>query len=358
MDFIPNYEQKLVYRIRPTVSYTQDYKVYTQGDLAPYIELEKEIFKNVGPMDFPTINAHLNLPSELEPGMHEGLVGVIDTVATGGGNAAIGTMTSVRAVVRVRSLYPEAYPVITFLPESVNEGEQATMLVKASNWGKKPIDDGYAIITIYDSNDKDTALATIQTDKVDIMSGATKEISAEFSTEGLQAGQYYAEALFKSNAPDVSEPKYFNIGTLEIIVEEHPETIYAGAVKPVEIWLRSTWGKDLDNVFATVRINGYEADTNIKNLQPWGYDQFRAFIDGSGFETGPAELEIEIKQDDYRNTVTVPVEVVKAPAQAKAAPIRLPDLFILFVIFIIAMFAVINTVMYIRFKRYGEAYNT
>jgi hypothetical protein len=357
MDFIPNYEQKLTYHIRPTVGYTQDYRIYTEGSLAQYIELEKDVIRNVGPDDQPPIHATLKLPRELEPGMHKVLIGVVDTVATGGGNAAIGTMTSVRAVVNVRSLYPSAYPVLSFQPESVNEGETAEMLVKVSNWGKKPIKNGYAIIRIYDSNDKDTVISEVTTKKVDIISGATKEVSADFDTSNVKSGQYFATVVFKSNAPDVEDEKFFNIGKLEIIIEEKPDKIYAGSVKPIELWLRSRWGKDLDNVFATIRVEDYEADTNIKDLKPWGYDQFRAYIDGTGLTPGKqVEMEVEIKQDDYRNTVTFPVNVVSAPVQESPSQMRMPDLFILLVIFIIAVFGVVNTVMYIKFKRYGEAY--
>ena len=183
----------------------------------------------------------------------------------------------------------------------------------------------------------------------------------DFSLDGFGAGMYNAKAIFHSNVNDMELSDKFQVGEMTLFVYDVPNTVYSGVVAPVTFAVRSNWGKPLNGVYTYLKLGDQVIESPSRTIPAWGSALYTSYVDGGDLVPGPAELEIEIVYDDYRKIETFPVTVGEPVIeQVKAAAISPPsgfDYFLVFIILLIALFGVVNTVLYVKYKRFGEAFN-
>lgn len=284
--------------------------VYSEGELAENIFLEKSKFSLTKEQNSVEIPYKISLPEDLNPGIHS--VDIVVLKIFEGKTESI--ITNVYVVVP----YPGKYAEAELSVENSIKDREARFKVFVKNLGKVDLSNVEATIDIY--SDLGEKIDTLNTESISITASQTKEIISKWSVD-VAVGNYKAVGnLFYDNEVYEFE-KTFRVGSDVLELQQvYVRDFSLGGIAKFEFLVENQLDEVLKDVYVEAEIKKGEnsvaefkssrydvpfsskyvlvAFWNTKNIASGNYDFFVSFITPN--KNFKQELEIEILEDDIK----------------------------------------------------------
>lgn len=344
-DFQPNLANDLQFTI---VGESEPFsvKVLLSEELGNYMVLYDGGLLVVPP-EGKDIRFSFELPENLDPGKHRGLIIVEKTgttdVASGTG---MGAFEAVGYSVIARVPYPGKYAEIIFRPGYGNVNGSVLMEVDVYNYGSEMINQATGFVEIYD---KDVFLDRIDLSFVDsIAPKEYKTLRGEWNSTGNPAGEYVAKATVLYDDKSTSAEKMFLLGFEFIeILDINPKIFKFGEISAINVDLKSNWNALFRNVEVEMHIfdNGILIERllapSIKLVPPLG--EFSQVLYWNPKVAG-GEYEAKVVVS-YNNKLSERIfDIFVEPG---VSPLRLTLILVVVVVVLLA-------IVYIVLKKHGK----
>jgi hypothetical protein len=229
----------------------------------------------------------LKLPSEIQkPGNHRIVIGAREIIEGEGFGASV----EVLSPIDVRVPYPGKYLETKLDANSVNVGEPVKFKITLMNYGKDPLDDVRAVITILDPEKKE--VETLESTIILIQPDEVKNIELKLDTKDYVAGVYTSilNAYYAGKSTEELS-MHFKIGDILIkVLNITNNVINKGEIGKLNITGQSMWNKKIENVYAELEVNPSVKTEALKSsfetFEPWETKNLILYIDSNDFETG------------------------------------------------------------------------
>jgi hypothetical protein len=319
INFEPGLEKESSFRIINSENENLKLAIYPRGELAEYIELEKNLISIKADQKEAIIKYSINLPNELEPGLVPAEILVIpipeenNIIITDEENSMIfdqnrGIIEAKIALlhqIRVNVPYTGKYLQGKLHVSEASVNETARFTISLFNLGKEDIDNIKATVIIKGPTNEE--IAVLRTDSISIKSQDESKLVTEWKAE-VGEGKYYAEVIVQYDGKTILLNKIFNIGNQEIKIEKlEVENFRLGTIAKFDILLRSRWNEPISHVYADMEvidksgtiINQFK--TTPIDMQPYETSEIHGYWDTQNVEPGEYDVNIKLK---YLNKMT------------------------------------------------------
>ncbi len=291
-----NFEPGLVKELKYTVIGANsgvEHEIYVKGDLAEYVELEKNII--VGGGEF---KAFLKLPqdiSTLVPGEHWIYIGVKEKIDEELIQGNIGTAVAIEVLIIVKLPYPGRYVDLKIKGHDVNVGEPVNFQLELQSKGTEDLTVSPRI-EIFDN--KNQKLDILHLQERLLPSLGYLGLQKSLDTTKYNPGNYRAEGIV-DYGDEVRAETNFRIGELRIDIIGYTNRLAIGRLERFDIGIQSGWNDQIDGAYAEVSfLNGSSIITSFKTstttLIPWEAKNITGYVDTSIFEQGFYDANISI----------------------------------------------------------------
>ncbi|MFC1691775.1 hypothetical protein ACFL0W_06365 [Nanoarchaeota archaeon] len=311
---------------------TQDYQIFVQNppnspiDFRKYFTFKPEdgLIKSLPPDSSKGFGFRIELPDVLpvefanNPGEYKVWVGVMDSVAKGGGT--FGSKAGAVISFYFRVLCQEVCLKTNFKVADVNVNETTNLSLSFINDGRKPIESLNAVFEIF--SPQGIKIATITSETTTLAGAASTVIMEKFNTTGLPPGLYNAKATIDYDGNVVMAERDFRIGFLDIELLGYTETLYRNEINPFKLNVSSNWASSVE-VFGELTLeekNGKEKKfkTPTSTIKPFGNGTLIAFVDAS-FKKGDYPAMIQLFYEDSITKEKTTIKVIGRPKKEIAA---------------------------------------
>ncbi len=293
INFKPNLETQITYRLRSNMNSAMDVDLQLSGDLAEYATLSSnKVFLNPG--EYGSVNVSLKFPEKIEkPGNHA--IRFIATESTGTGGP-VGARGEVISPIEIFVQYPGKYAEASLDAKDAKLGKDAEFVVTVNNVGTEKINGAKAVIDIYNGNEKVGSVATDEK-PVDIYGSAT--LNAKWNTKGQKQGNYKAVATVQYDEKSTTAQDNFRIGILNVKIIDYTKEVYEKQVNGFNVEVQSEWNDPVENLFADVSVlNGsYKLMTfsaSEKTLSSWEIKNITGYLNTANLLVGSYKINIAL----------------------------------------------------------------
>jgi len=285
-NFEPGLEKTISIRVMESDP-NMELKLYVEGDLSEYFELDRETLVGSG-----YYNVKMKLPEHInQPGLHIIYLGSKEMGVAGGG---ITSAIDARVVVKIHVPYPGKYAEITeFSVGNVNRGDNAKFQIKVASRGGEDIDANTHIALISDEE----IIDTLSFEPITILSGQMAVLDKVVNTSVYGQGDYIARAIVEYVGGKAEAETKFRVGSLLVNIIDFTRTFKLDTINRFDIDINSLWNNKLDNVFATVEIlKNNQVKANFKTpsveLAAWKNETLRGYFETDGFAAGKYKAKV------------------------------------------------------------------
>ncbi len=295
-NFEPGLEKIVKYSVFGDAN--QKLELYVSGDLAEYVELDKDNLVGGG-----TFIAKLKLPKYIKkPGKHRIIIGVREKIDEELLEQAIGTSVTIQVVMYIYVPYPGKYLEVALKSHNVNVGEPVNFELEIKSQGKEDI----TIIPRIEITSQNKTIETLYFKEREIKSQEGIKLKKTLDTTNYNPGKYNAVAIVDYGKIARAESE-FKIGELVIYITNYTKQIVIGDIKSFDIEIESRWNDNIDGAYAEVFIfnkskssSGSTSEvlisfkTSSTKLTPWGRKTITGFFDTSNFTEGFFDANITL----------------------------------------------------------------
>jgi hypothetical protein len=322
IDFTPNLEQELTFRVINTENKDMTLAVYSQEELGKYIELEQNIVEIKSSESEKEIKYKINLPDKLEPGSRKANLVVVEIPKEKSELVVVNmpdndstlvlansehfeeqeSMVSAQVVLihqlRVNVPYPGKYIQGKVYIDEVNVNETATFTLSLFNQGKETISKAKATIVIKGpTNDE---IAVVRTNEISLNPQQEAKVAAYWSAD-VGEGNYYAEVIVEYDEEILLLSKSFKVGSLKIEIDAlKVDNFKLGTIAKFDILLRSKWNDEIPDVYANMQvidkagITLTDFKTSSVNIKAKGTATVSGYWDTSNVKVGDYDVNVKL----------------------------------------------------------------
>lgn len=281
--FEPGLETELAFSVQTKLD--RELELYIEGDLAEYMELDKQKLYKSG-----SFKVMVNLPEEIDPpGPTRTIVGAREIVNFDKEiRGAIATATEIQASIYIFIPYPGKYVESGVKAHDVNLGEPVTFDLDITSRGKEPVIINPRIEIYSETNELMDSLIFQQRE---LNKDQGVELTKTLDTTGYNSGNYIAKSIVDYDGKFSEHNTSFRIGELSIDVINYTKRIEINGIKPFRLTLESGWNDIIEGAYADVRISN---DTNQiasftttpTSLEPWQTKLIKGYFNSSEATNG------------------------------------------------------------------------
>lgn len=308
VDFEPGLEQEFKHYALNNHDEPIDVFLNSTGSLSGYIEFQEQRI-TVPATSKKEFSYTLRLPEDLPPGKNKAYISVLDVTERGGGFFSV--RSSVEGAMVVMVPYPGRYAEIKLSVPDIKQGKPLYYNVLIENKGKEPIEDAKLTVTAQDVDGHDSYIKTHESIDVDVRDAVNVE---GYLDDLLDKGAYSATAVleFGNTAQDGED---FRVGSYEFRIVNYTRSIYHGQIYPMRITVRSNWNDLIEDVFATVELNG-----RVHRSLPKDFDDFKesdlvAYVDDPKLSLGSHVANITVHYGTEQASKIVDLSVIEEPVK-------------------------------------------
>lgn len=260
VDFAPTLEKSYQVQIMNSEHKDMKLSISVSGKLKDYIKVSDESLTMLASEESKTISYTVKLPAYLEPGTHLSDIIILQLPeSSDDSGAVVGTAIAVLSQVQVNVPYPGKYLISQFNINGKAQGEDTTFIFPIKSLGEADIVSVYANIDIY--NKLNEKVASVNTDETSLLSKAEGEIVSTWKAD-VPNGAYLAKATLVYDDTSISLEKEFNIGTLDLVLEEIKVRDFSlGEIAKLEMLVENKWSEDILDVYTLTKIYGQDGRT-------------------------------------------------------------------------------------------------
>jgi len=317
IDFKPNLEKELSFRIVNNENEQLRLAVYPRGELSDYINLEKNLYVIEPSQREVTVNYDVALPNELNPGVRQADILVIPipeesaVIVTEQGEVIFdqkqGIVTAKIALMhqlRVNVPYTGKYLTGQLHVAEANVNETVAFTISLFNLGKENIENVKATIIVKGPTNEE--IAVIRTDETSINSQDESKLVGLWKAN-TGSGKYYAEAIVEYDGKTFLLSKVFNVGNKKIEIESlSVDDFRLGTIAKFDVLLRSRWNERIPNVYANMKVMDASGTiisdfkTSSIDMEPYQSKGISGYWDTQNVEPGEYDVNVEVNYLDQK----------------------------------------------------------
>ena len=290
--FEPNLEKNIKLKL---MDINGKVSVYTEGDLKPYIELDKS-FYNI--QESGVISYTLSLPETLdEPGNHLGKIIIRSIPEDFSGETSVGASVEVVSKLNVFVPYKGRFAEAKLHMPTFERGKTTSFVVEVENLGDEDITDALVFVDILGPfGDK---IKTLKSKEGRIASKKTRRFLIEW-TPDVQSGEYKAKATVVYGEENVFDEKNFKIGEPDVnIVSLSAGEYELGGIAKFDILVESKWNRPMENVKGEIAVVKERevltrSETPEKTLPAYGKQKLSTYWETKKAGVGEYELDTRV----------------------------------------------------------------
>ncbi len=316
LDFEPNLSIENDFFVTNAEGYTSNYEFEVRrisgADLREYFTVTPAKMENVPDGDSRPFKVNLDLPKFIDtPGESEAWVKV--NVAPLEGTTGIAAFPSLVIRYIIFVLYPNKYLEWGFGIPNMNVNETTNIEINMNNLGTPEIYSIRGNTTILTADG--SIVKKIDSFKAsNLKSQETKKLSAEFSSIGLQSGNYKAFTTLVWDDNSSSKEIEFKIGRKDVKIHNFTRKFEIDSINKMYIDVESNWNSEIKNLYADISV--FEDGQVIKKFKSLNSDlkafeakKIEAYFDTNELEKKEyivlVELNYENEASSLEGTVTV-----------------------------------------------------
>ncbi len=307
INFEPNLEREVTFKIINNEEKNLRIELKVEGDLAEYIQLSERLMAMAPTEKERILSYRINLPENIEkPGTHTTRIIAIELPeGTTSEDTYVGAKVGVISKLFIIVPYPGKYAEAKIDITSGNINETTQFLLEVYNFGTEDIQKAKASISILDPQNK--TIATIETNERSINSKDIKKLSASWIADRI--GVYKAIATLNYDGEEATVEREFYVGNLYIeLLDVRVTNFNLGDVAKFEFDVENQWNNLVKNVFAEVIMRSQSGEeigefkSTSSDLPPLANDTIVAYWDTSSIEVGDYLSTIAIGYADGKRT--------------------------------------------------------
>jgi hypothetical protein len=253
----------------------------------------------------------LKLPSEMEPGIHRGLIKITPLFeAENQGTVAAYISPQIPVVIKVP--YPSKYADVSLVVLEIDEGTPLPLYVKFDNLGSEDILRAGANIELYDYEGK--LIITSSTPEISVIKSSVGTTRAEPGPV-LKKGLY--RAAVKAYYDEFNKTLEANLSVGEPVIrikELLTKELSPNGINKVAFKVYNEWNTEL-SITGFLRIDEKENEIARFNLGKEEGKEITGFIDTAGLEPGDHVLSISLNYEGQSTTEMFPVTISEKAAK-------------------------------------------
>ncbi|MDP3881250.1 MAG: hypothetical protein Q8Q31_00010 [Nanoarchaeota archaeon] len=268
LDFSPGLKKNVDVTVINSQKSNVDLGISVQGELSSSIKLKQNSLNMKSNEEEKKISFEINLPDQLEPGLHTAEIVIRQKSArTSSGQANINTELAVVTQVSVYVPYPGKY--IDAQLSITGDEKRKKFVIPIVNRGKETIQKASAVISIYDSQGK--FVRNIETNSISIDPSAKAEIAADWVVNVPQ-GRYNAKAVIDYDGQDYIVEKEFDVGEFVLdLMQVFVKDFRLGDIAKFNLVVRNKWNEPISRAYAEMRVFDEEFN-EIADIKSATYD--------------------------------------------------------------------------------------
>jgi len=285
-----------------------------QGDLAEYISLPVKEGVILGSERSKGFVYNLNLPSELEPGLHTGEVFAMQlpTGDVSDGSQILATLAVVTQVY-LYVPYPGKYADAKLYVYDANVDEDVRFVIPVVSAGKFDLTSVRANVDIYNSMGE--SIDSFNIDAVAVPVGTKKELVYDWKAD-VAIGGYVAKATVIYDEGTISLEEVFSVGSKELELQEISVAGFSlGEIAKLEMLIENKWSEDIGGAYIETKIRDGEGDV-VSDFKSSSYDiealskeVFVSYWDTAGVREGDYDVEVSINYADKESKKSLTFKV-------------------------------------------------
>lgn len=327
---VVKYDPGSVEEISYTITNVNDLQIYVEGDFVESfnvkdVEINEDGNWYVDCNDFCTITMQLTIPSFDSPGWKESKITFKDSPPDLYGQSMMAATAAVRGPVKMMVPYPGKYLEVDFdevqgTEKNVMSGDKKYFTVNAKSYGEEYINLVSGNVTISDSQDfsSDNSWTVKLTEINGLSKDQTSNMYAEWNTEGIDIGRYYAYANVSYDGNYTGDNYYFNVGSEYVEIEKiDPTELITGGINKIGLSYFNHWASDLE-VYSYVSLKDKNSSeelsyvtTSTLSVIGQGYGSITGYLDLMDVPIGEYKLDIETFYSGSSNVQSFNVTVVE-----------------------------------------------
>jgi len=291
-----------------------DLKLSAEGELGQYITIPSEFVSISSSDGSKKISYSVNLPHELEPGLHKGEVVVTEVprdVPTG--ESYVQAVLAVAVQFYVNVPYPGKYASANLVVYNANQGEDVTLVIPVVSKGEFDLTSVKANVDIY--NRLNEKVDSFSTSAISIPSGEKKELVYKWKAD-VPIGEYRAVATVIYDDGVVNLEGVFSVGTRELELQEISVNDFSlGQIVKLEMLVENKWSEPISGAYIETMIENSGGDI-VSRFESTTYDVaalakqvFVSYWDTAGVKEGSYQTEVSINYGDKSSKKTLQFEV-------------------------------------------------
>ncbi len=287
-----------------------------QGDLAEYISLPVKEAEILEGEDAKSFSYNLNLPNELEPGLHTGEVFALQLPggATSEGSQILATLAVVTQV-HLYVPYPGKYANAKMYVYSANVGEEVKFVIPVVSAGEFDLSGVRANVDVY--NKLGEKIDSFNTDSVGIASGTKKELVYDWKAD-VEIGEYIAKAAVIYDDGTINLEQQFSVGSKELELQEIMVGGFSlGEIAKLEMLIENKWSEDIGGAHIETLIKDADGDvvssfeSAAQDIGALSKEVFVSYWDTAGVREGEYDAEVSINYGESSSMKNLKFEVGK-----------------------------------------------
>ncbi|MEM4268386.1 MAG: hypothetical protein QXK37_06180 [Candidatus Woesearchaeota archaeon] len=275
--------------------------IYAKGELEKYISIENPIMHIKPDEQFTEFTYKINIPVELEPGLHTGEIVVLDLQNNAEFTQKDTTVIATTAVTSKLELdvpypgkYAEARMYIT--AGSVNEPVQFSLPIY--NFGKETIQSAYAKIEIFGATYE--KIASLETNVISLEPQKEGKLLAAWLPDKMNAGSYLAIATINYDGREIRLEQAFSVSGAQLKINDiSVREFRLGEIAVFNIEIESLWSEPINDVYGelVVRDKGRalaKVKTASIDIEAFSKDKLYAYWDTKGVSEGSYDIRVTV----------------------------------------------------------------
>ncbi|MFH1506098.1 MAG: hypothetical protein ABIE94_03890 [archaeon] len=289
--------------------------LYPTGELGDYITIEDELIDISSEDKEKTVYYKINLPKDLEPGIKDAGVIVVELpqkfartednlIVTDDTSVLfekkdkdtlVSATTAIIAKLQVDVPYPGVYAEATLYVSESDVDEKTTFTISLFNRGTEKIEPSATIIIKGPTNEE---IARIDTGSTSIEAGKEGKLVGNWLAN-VEAGTYVAEAIVNYNGKLVKPTKNFVVGNKGIRIGDLiVNNFRLGGIAKLDVDIISEWNQKIEDVYADMQIMDQKGNTvsDVKtismSIEPFSEETISGYWDTQGVNIGDYDVNI------------------------------------------------------------------
>jgi hypothetical protein len=241
VNFEPNFEGEFPFTFNFDSGPTA--KTYVSGDLAEYVELDKDSIQGNG-----KVVATMKLPSEITtPGDHRIRIGAKQIPNEKGGIEVIG---DIGGVIKVSVPHPGKYVEAILSISNADTSEDIKITLTVYNKGSEIIEIK-PIVEIFNNQE---VFESVEFESASINPTESIELAKSLDADLLGIGRFNATAIINYDDKQLKAYHTFRVGRVDIIILDHTKEFERNKINRIQIDLESMSNNPIENVYANITI--------------------------------------------------------------------------------------------------------